>query len=365
MPTTQVLDTEKLLAPISAEQPTGANVHGTEDQDRYNAVSRIRMRYFSNAKSWQQRYRTSCLRGTPRPAQDENASWLTVVNHATTCLTSQSKDLWATAYLLVGLTYVHGFAGLHQGVSFLSELLQRFGAQLHPAAQPLAELRKTIPDIEDALQFAALTGSDHGSRCRLDFVIAADIATFTPEQLEPYRTLGAPLKEQLQSELSESAAEQLNLVAETIKSCKASLDTLDQQIRAQFPSLPNRDEYPIYDGVRKELSACLALIEPHLRPVSQAASSQGTEVATDGPSPPITAGDVPQSRQTALRQLEEIAAFFERIEPLSPLPFVIRRAVAWGNMSLPEVLAELLSEDERKKLMERAGIPMHQNPSSS
>jgi type VI secretion system ImpA family protein len=362
MPTGFALNLERLLAPISAEQPTGTSVHGVLEPDQYDAVSRIKMRYYRNAKDWQERYEQSCLRGAPRPVPKENESWQTVVDQATTCITTKSKDLYATAYLISGLTYLHGFSGLDQGLRFLLELLQRYGPQLHPAPQPLSELRKTVPDIAHALKFAPLTDEANGPRCRLDFIIAADISTFTPEQLEPYRSLGTPLSNQLLAELStESVAEHLLKVAADIKSCEASLDYLDQQIRAQFPNLPNLDDYPNYESVRKELRACHGVIEPHL--TSPAESGQDQLSPTN--EQPFGGGDVQQSRQKALGQLEEIAAFFERIEPLSPLPFVIRRAVAWGKMSLPQVLAELLSVEERNRLKERAGIPVHiENPPS-
>jgi type VI secretion system ImpA family protein len=356
MPTDGLLNLEQLLAPISEAEPTGPNVHGVVEEDRYDPVSRIQLRHFRGAKDWQDRYRKSCLRGYARPAQEDGANWRTVSEHATTCLTSRSKDLWACAYLLVAVTYRHGVAGLAQGLGLMAELLKRYGTQLHPAKQPLSELRKAVPDIEDAVKFAPLTDKEHGNRSHWDFIIASEISMYAPEQLAPYLELNTPLAEQLRSELAESSPEHLQRTAAEIQQCEEGLTALDQEIRAKFPDAAN--EYPNFEAIRNELKACRGIIEPYLTTQDQAEAGDGSSA----PLPLATADAAPQNRQKALHQLEEIAAYFERIEPLSPLPYVIRRAVAWGKMSLPEVLAELLSEEERNKLKERAGIPMHIPP---
>jgi predicted component of type VI protein secretion system len=166
-----------------------------------------------------------------------------------------------------------------------------------------------------------------------------------------------PLTDQLQAELAESSPAHLQQTAAEIQRCEDGLTALDQEIRAKFPDAVN--EYPNFDAIRNELKACRGILAPYLPTDVQAESSDGSSAPSAQPTTPDAA---PQNRQKALHQLEEIAAYFERIEPLSPLPYVIRRAVAWGNMSLPEVLAELLSEEERNKLKERAGIPMHVPP---
>lgn len=358
MPPAPVLNSQQLLAPISGEQPTGINVHQSEEADRYNAVSRVKLRYFNNARDWQQRFVQSCLRAMERPTQSESQSWQTVIEHSISCLTAKSKDLWVSAYLLVALTYRHGFPGFHEGLSFLVQLVKLYGSQLHPAEQPFLELRQVAANLAEALQIAPLTDAAHGSRSRLDFIIASDISQFSAEQLATYLAVGTPLTEQLKSDLAESPVEFLVDLNNTIKSCETSLDEFDREIRAQFPG---RNDYANYDNLRKELRACQSLIAPYLEQASSAVPTSAGE-ADAGPGrtsefSSTSAGTI-QTRQDALRQLEKIASFFQGIEPLSPLPYLIRRAVSWGNMSLPEVLAELLSEDERVKLRDRAGIPL-------
>jgi type VI secretion system ImpA family protein len=49
-----------------------------------------------------------------------------------------------------------------------------------------------------------------------------------------------------------------------------------------------------------------------------------------------------RSRAEAYRRLAEAADYLLRTEPHSPAPYLVKRAVTWGSMSLSELLHELL-----------------------
>ena len=51
-----------------------------------------------------------------------------------------------------------------------------------------------------------------------------------------------------------------------------------------------------------------------------------------------------RSREEAYRLLAEIADYLLRVEPHSPTPYLIKRAVGWGRMPLAEVLQELVHD---------------------
>ena len=52
-----------------------------------------------------------------------------------------------------------------------------------------------------------------------------------------------------------------------------------------------------------------------------------------------------QGRKDALRRLGEIAAFFQRTEPHSPVAYLVQRAVKWGNMPLESWLQEVIQDE--------------------
>ena len=354
------IDLQSLLAPITPEQPTGANVHQREDPDRYNAVTRIQMRYFGTTKDWQERHTESRRRGQPRPVPNQNQSWQIVIDLATTCLTSESKDLWVAAYLVVALTYSRGFEGLNQGLRFLTALVNTYGSQLHPTDKPFAELQRSVPNLVDAVNIAPITDEAHGSLSRFDAVLASNISAWDTGQLEPYIALQTPMTDQVEHELAETPGKFYSQLDNVIGSCEQAFADLDRELRSQFPG---RNDYPAYESVLAELVACRQTFARYTKASDKAAAVNNVEpVKGDSVDRAASSTNVVQERLNNLQRLEEIAAFFQRVEPLSPLPYLIRRAVTWGKMSLPEVLAELLTEEELIKLKERAGIPVHKRP---
>ena len=59
----------------------------------------------------------------------------------------------------------------------------------------------------------------------------------------------------------------------------------------------------------------------------------------------------------AFHVLAELAAFFRRTEPHSPISHHIEQAIRWGNMTLPELLTELIVDDKsRQEVLTRVGI---------
>jgi type VI secretion system protein ImpA len=51
------------------------------------------------------------------------------------------------------------------------------------------------------------------------------------------------------------------------------------------------------------------------------------------------------SRRDALRRLNEVADFFQRTEPHSPISYIVQRAVKWGNMPLELWLQDVIKDE--------------------
>jgi type VI secretion system protein ImpA len=63
------------------------------------------------------------------------------------------------------------------------------------------------------------------------------------------------------------------------------------------------------------------------------------------------------TREDALASLAEIATFFRRTEPQSPLAYTIDDAIRRGRLSWPELLAELVADDNvRNNILVSLGI---------
>ena len=56
----------------------------------------------------------------------------------------------------------------------------------------------------------------------------------------------------------------------------------------------------------------------------------------------VSTGGPIRNRAEAYRRLAEAAAYLLRTEPHSPTPYLVKRAVAWGGMTLTELLQEFV-----------------------
>ena len=52
------------------------------------------------------------------------------------------------------------------------------------------------------------------------------------------------------------------------------------------------------------------------------------------------------NREQAFKQMEEIATFFKKTEPHSPISYLLEKAVKWGNLPLAELMRELIPNEE-------------------
>src|SRR6185503_19324890 len=73
-------------------------------------------------------------------------------------------------------------------------------------------------------------------------------------------------------------------------------------------------------------------------------AASGLELWTSGPI---------RSRADAYRRLSEAADYLLRTEPHSPTPYLVKRAVEWGNMSLPELLQQIVRNEGELNEMDR------------
>src|SRR5262249_8141478 len=85
----------------------------------------------------------------------------------------------------------------------------------------------------------------------------------------------------------------------------------------------------------------------------EAASEEAGETVGSNGAP---AGPI-RSRDAALDRLREVADFFRRTEPHSPVPYLIQRAINWSRMSFQELLIELVKdENSRMEISSTLGI---------
>ena len=79
-------------------------------------------------------------------------------------------------------------------------------------------------------------------------------------------------------------------------------------------------------------------------------AAEGAPEAEAGTAPASQQGAGPiQSRAEAYRRLTEVSEYLLRTEPHSPTPYLIKRAISWGDMPLGQLLQEIVQTPQDLK----------------
>jgi type VI secretion system protein ImpA len=159
-------------------------------------------------------------------------------------------------------------------------------------------------------------------------------------------------------------AELFRNVLEDLAQCAEEFDKLSALLEEKCGRGP--DGYPLAppsSSIRNALATAREELQQISKPVLAAAGLEqagdgqsGGAMVAAGPQGRLAASHV-QTREEAFRALLQVAEFFKRTEPHSPVAYALEQAVRWGRMPLPELLTELLPEAAvREQLFKLVGI---------
>jgi type VI secretion system ImpA family protein len=139
-----------------------------------------------------------------------------------------------------------------------------------------------------------------------------------------------------------------------IDGCELVQQIVDAKCGKEAPSLRQFKEAlcAIHQLISQDLDTRPEEIEPigEEEELPDDADPSEFELWTNGPV---------RSRADAYRRLSEAADYLLRTEPHSPTPYLVKRAVEWGTMSLPELLQQIVRNegelDEIDRLLRLTG----------
>jgi len=113
-----------------------------------------------------------------------------------------------------------------------------------------------------------------------------------------------------------------------------------------FISLDTAGQIGVKWGVLHNAKAAGVAVadDAFVRAVPEAAPSGDGEVASGGAATAAGALRPAVSRADAYRQLAQAAALLRQLEPHSPIPYLIQRAVELGSMPFPQLIRALIRE---------------------
>ncbi len=364
------IDLDALLAPLDA----GEGGAGEDLRGDYSATSPYqRLRDARAAARAEERARDSDG-DTEAPPAD---GWRDVSRIAQESLSRRSKDFEIAAWLTEALVRQHGLAGLGAGARLITGLCENFWDAGFPQpdedgldgrAAPIGGLAGAGADgtIMQPLRRLPLFHRADGSSLGLYQWDQAEEteAIVNEERKQARRDAGVPELATLEAE----AGLDRGYLAGLVRDATAALDAwraMEQATEARFGG-----EAPSTRNVASLLERLIqvarrlagGMTESAGEAVAEAvAASPGGAVATAPAGAPAAPGAI-RTREDALRELGRIADYFRATEPHSPLAYTLEEAVRRGRMTLPELLAEIIPDQEaRDAMLSRLGIrPMVQ-----
>lgn len=107
-----------------------------------------------------------------------------------------------------------------------------------------------------------------------------------------------------------------------------------------FPDVAKKEESVVESSSSESIESSTSTSSN----VNEASEQQPTQTIVTSVQAPVMSQQA-YTRETALEDLNRIAVFFKKTEPHSPIPYLIARAIRWGNMSFSELLTELIKKE--------------------
>jgi len=373
----ELFDVDALLAEVSPEQPCGDD---TREDSSPNSP------YF-NLKDLRNQ-----ARATERQllADDEVLQipqWKQLAEEIPAILIERSKDLEFVAWYIEAICRQSGFTGLAQGFELARNMIEQHWDNLHPQPDEEGLSTRIAPLI-------GLNGID-GEGTLVQPIIS--ITLFSSPALGHFATWHAEQAAEV-NRLDENKAQQ------RINSGAASLDDVTQAVRetpleeilasnaaidqaqAAFAALSDTmdrvmGEPQATTNIRKALERCKSVLMHHAgeqieRAQAREERANASAVAADDAADDAAPGEARksrdydpvqvaiESRNQALDQLRQLSDFFRHTEPHSPVSYAISQAVRWSELSLPELMQELIDDNGAREGFRRiTGVPAPESQS--
>ncbi|HVZ43844.1 MAG TPA: type VI secretion system protein TssA [Ramlibacter sp.] len=366
-------DLPTLLEPVAAEGPCGPSV-------RYDPA------YLAIRQAREEDDPSLPMGEWERPLK--RADWR-AVGRECAALLARSKDLQLAAWLMDAWLRQHQLRGFIAGTELLAGLVERYWDEVHPLIEdgdseariaPFTWLNESLP-LTLRLQLPLVFVPDR----KPPFLNLADWERLVVPQARSDRAdeedegftrelvlamvdaAGVRWLVQLREQAEEAArkwdelarmlderlaadAPSLGKVTDTLgrieRACRSLLDgrggvTARPSDEPEYPYLPAQPSEPEEEPMMsaQPYPADDAAEHPAEHPAERAVPASPGARGEALPTGPIT------SREEAYRLLDMAAVYLQRTEPHSPTPYLVKRAIAWGQLTLPDLMREVLREE--------------------
>jgi type VI secretion system protein ImpA len=358
-----VIDIEALLAPLD----TGEGGAGEDLRADFSPASPYQK--LRDARSDARAEERAQDAGEEDPVVP--AAWREVRRLAIECLSTKAKDFEVASWLTEALVRLEGLPGLAACATLIEGLADRYWEHGFPQpdedglenrSSPLGGLAGEGADgtIMQPIRRIPLFRRADGKPVGLHLWQAAeDTAALGDEARKKARlAAGVPDLAALENE-ARADGQRLRGMAAAAREAKRAWTAMDGKLTERFGA-----DAPSTRRVTEALDAIFAIGERMLGSIGDdvpAAAAEAEAGPTEGGGAEAAAGGgggaagperrAVRTRDDAIRALEEIADWFRRMEPHSPLAYTLTDAARRARLPLPDLLAEVLPDEAARTSM--------------
>ena len=373
-----VIDFDALLRPISEENPSGEYLRYSGIYDQIAEARRADKNL--NQGDWKTELKV--------------ADYRQVIGLAVPALSTQTKDLQIGVWLAEALTKEYGGVGLRDSLKLLTDFQDLFWETLHPEIDEgdmegranaiswmegdafiLAVKEVPILDVENYSYLDWEDSKRFDIPENLDTLNSSDQQRYKElqTQAETERRVTGALWRKAKAATRRAFCEEVNFALEE---CWTQFNELNRVIEEKF----DRNQMPGLSRVKKALEdirfqAKAILEEKRLEEpdasdfadeIAVSENGDGAAAVAIAQGGVVSASGAIQNRKDALKRLSDIADFFQKTEPHSPISYLVARAVKWGDMPLESWLQDVIKDSSvLSSLRETLGISADGEDSSS
>jgi type VI secretion system protein ImpA len=307
-------DIESLLQPVAGADPCGSDL---EYDPAFLALERL-----VQGKAEQQMGQTVVAAEEP--------DWPAVVK-AATALLLKTKDLRIAFHLTRALLHTEGFAGFRDGLAVLRGFVERYWDGLYPRLDPddgndptfRVNVLMGLCDpaaVTDRFRTVPLVMARSFGRFSLRDLAVASGELLPPTGVEP------PKSSAIDGAFAESPIADLQATAQALRESIEHLAAIEASTGARVGAAQAPNLAKLSGLVGQAHKILVARLDRRGVTAASAASGSSGDAAADA-SPPLSASvsGAISSREDVDRLLDRMCEYYERNEPSSPIPLLLKR----------------------------------------
>lgn len=333
---------EKLKYPISENSLCGTDIRNNfKYQGNYFDLKDAR----SQARQHERRF------SLEDESKFHTPIWDTVFNQSLNLLENATKDIEITVWLIESLLRKYQFKGLDQGFQLLTYLVETYWKNILPRPDDDGYVSMLYPIIN-------LNGGDHESTITeplANIIITqtnngCDIAMWQYQNHLKNKDSSSTINmETINSAINNSPTIFYDELIKDIESCIMNFLKLTKKI----DELCNDETILPSSNVKNSLKDFLNTIKilAEDRNTTPRSNKKTSTTNTNKTTPLLN------DRALALQKIDDIARYFKVHEPQSPIPYLLARAKQWSNLSLRDLIKEIINDDTQvRRAFEMTGI---------